>query len=52
MIDWTLITTAYRTGHWINARRPGSSGVLIEAAATGSPTARAAARGCYGPAAS
>lgn len=29
MTDWTPITSAYRTGHWINARWPGPDGTLV-----------------------
>lgn len=29
MTDWTPIASAYRTGHWINARWPGPDGGLV-----------------------
>ncbi|MFC4169591.1 hypothetical protein [Teichococcus aestuarii] len=30
MANWTSIASAYRTGHWINARWPGPDGALVE----------------------
>lgn len=30
MADWTSTASAYRTGHWINARWPGPDGALVE----------------------